>query len=150
MSAYEKIVGLLPSVRGPSGYLNFSSRIKWTGLILFIFLIMGQITLWGVSETSLQQFQTFEMILGSSIGSIVTLGIGPIVTASIILQILVGSKVINFNASTPEGKTRYQGTQKLLAVGFCAFEAAMFIALGAVKPVSPDMTTLIFLEIGRA
>src|SRR3989344_5587191 len=94
MSAYEKIVGLLPSVRGPSGYLNFSSRIKWTGLILFIFLIMGQITLWGVSETSLQQFQTFEMILGSSLGSIIPLGIGPIVTASIILQLLAGSKII--------------------------------------------------------
>src|SRR3989344_3648026 len=94
MSIYEKILASLPSVSGPSSYLNFSSRLKWTGLILFLFLVMGQITLWGVSQTSLQQFQTFEMILGSSLGSIITLGIGPIVTASIILQLLAGSKII--------------------------------------------------------
>ncbi len=147
MSLYDAILAKLPSVTEPKGYLSFMARMKWTAGVMFLFLIMGQITLWGVSSASREQFQTFEMILGSSIGSIVTLGIGPIVTASIILQILVGSKVINFNTSTPEGKTRYQGTQKLLAVGFCAFEAAMFIALGAVKPVSPDMTTLIFLVV---
>ena len=147
MSAYEKIVGLLPSVRGPSGYLNFSSRIKWTGLILFIFLIMGQITLWGVSETSLQQFQTFEMILGSSLGSIITLGIGPIVTASIILQLLAGSKIINIDTSTEAGKAKFQGTQKLLAILFCIFEAIIFVSLGAVSPVSRDFATITFLVV---
>src|SRR3989344_5118087 len=125
MSLYDAILAKLPSVTEPKGYLSFMARMKWTAGVMFLFLIMGQITLWGVSSASREQFQTFEMILGSSIGS----------------------KVINFNTATPEGKTRYQGTQKLLAVGFCAFEAAMFIALGAVKPVSPDMTTLIFLVV---
>src|SRR3990167_585464 len=140
MSAYEKIVGLLPSVAGPSSYLNFSSRLKWTGLILFLFLVMGQITLWGVSQTSLQQFQTFEMILGSSLGSIITLGIGPIVTASIILQLLAGSKIINIDTSTEAGKAKFQGTQKLLAILFCIFEAIIFVSLGAVSPVGRDFS----------
>ncbi|MBI4015050.1 MAG: preprotein translocase subunit SecY [Candidatus Aenigmarchaeota archaeon] len=147
MTLYDAILSKIPAIAEPKGYLNFMSRMKWTGAILLLFLIMGQITLWGVSETSRQQFQTFEMILGSSIGSIVTLGIGPIVTASIILQILSGSKVINFNTSTPEGRARFQGTQKLLAIGFCVFEAIMFIAFGAVKPVSPDTATLAFLVV---
>ena len=147
MSIYEKILASLPSVAGPSSYLNFSSRLKWTGLILFLFLVMGQITLWGVSQTSLQQFQTFEMILGSSLGSIITLGIGPIVTASIILQLLAGSKIIDINTSTDAGKAKFQGTQKLLAVLFCLFEAVVFVGFGAVTPVNQDFTTMGFLVL---
>src|SRR3989344_2186293 len=120
MSIYEKILASLPSVAGPSSYLNFSSRLKWTGLILFLFLVMG---------------------------SIITLGIGPIVTASIILQLLAGSKIIDINTSTDAGKAKFQGTQKLLAVLFCLFEAVVFVGFGAVTPVNQDFTTMGFLVL---
>jgi preprotein translocase subunit SecY len=145
MSLIDVLITKLPGVNGPPGYLNFSSRMKWTGLILFIFLLMGQITLWGISPGAHQQFQTFELILGSSIGSLVTLGIGPIVTASIILQILAGSKVINIDTSTEEGKAKFQGMQKLLAIFFALFEAIAFVSFGAVQPANGELVTFVFL-----
>lgn len=106
---------------------------------------MGQITLFGVAPEALQQFQFFEMILGSSIGSLVTLGIGPIVTASIILQLLVGSKLLPWDLKTQEGKSRFQGTQKLLAIFFCIFEAYAFVAFGAVRTTSTSAGIVFFL-----
>ena len=83
MSLLDGIISKLPGVAEPKTHISFKTRLKWTGLILLLFLILGQITLYGVSPTTKQQFQFFEIVLGSSMGSLMTLGIGPIVTASI-------------------------------------------------------------------
>ncbi|MBI3190412.1 preprotein translocase subunit SecY [archaeon] len=149
MSFIDKIISKLPGVVEPKTHLNFKSRLKWTGIILLIFLILGQITVYGISPTSKQQFQFFEVILGSSMGSLMTLGIGPIVTASIILQLLVGSGIIGWNLRTPEGKKRFQGTQKILVVFFAFFEAFAFVSFGAVQPVSNDggLFALLILQL---
>jgi len=44
------------------------------------------------------------------------LGIGPIVTASIIMQLFVGAKIIRLNLSNEEDKAMYQGAQKFLVL----------------------------------
>ncbi len=147
MSAYDELLKRLPGIEDPKTHLNFKSRLKWTGLVLFLFLIMGQITLYGISATSKERFQFFELVLGSSIGSLVTLGIGPIVTASIILQLLVGSKMLPWDLKTKEGKARFQGTQKLLAVFFALFEAFAFVSFGGIQPVSNDIAIVSLLVI---
>lgn len=138
MSAYDEILKKLPGIEDPKTHLNFKARLKWTGLVLLLYLIMGQITLYGVAAAARERFQFFELILGSSLGSLVTLGIGPIVTASIILQLLVGSKMLPFDLKTKEGKARFQGTQKLLAVFFSVFEALAFVSFGAIQPIRND------------
>ncbi|MBI4174313.1 MAG: hypothetical protein HY517_01600, partial [Candidatus Aenigmarchaeota archaeon] len=60
------------------------------------------------------------------------------VTASIILQLLVGSKIIPWDLKTEEGKRKFQGTQKLAVIFFCVFEGYAYVAFGAISPVSPD------------
>ncbi len=138
MGAIEKLTSMLPGISEPKTHLSFKSRLKWTGIILLLFLVLGQISLYGVSPVSKERFQFFELILGSSIGSLMTLGIGPIVTASIILQLLVGSKIIPWDLKTEEGKRKFQGTQKLAVIFFCVFEGYAYVAFGAISPVSPD------------
>ncbi len=134
MGPLEKIAGKLPGIAEPKTYLSFKSRLKWTALVLLLFLILGQITLYGIAPASRERFQFFELILGSSIGSLVTLGIGPIVTASIILQLLSGSGLLGWDLKTPEGRKKFQGVQKLMAIFFCIFEAFAFVAFGAIQP----------------
>lgn len=150
MSLLDGIVSKLPGVAEPKGHLSFRSRLKWTGLILLLFLVLGQITLYGVSPASKQQFQFFEIVLGSSMGSLMTLGIGPIVTASIILQLLVGSGIIPWNLRSPEGRKKFQGTQKILVVFFAIFEAFAFVSFGAIQPVTNDIATIFLLIIQLA
>lgn len=142
MSFYDALISKLPGVSEPKVHLNFKSRLKWTGIILLLYLLLGQVTIYGLASAAREQFAFLEMILGASFGSIITLGIGPIVTASIILQLLVGSKVIPWNLKTPEGRSRFQGTQKLLAIAFCVFEAIAFATMGAITPVDTTAFTL--------
>ncbi len=138
MSALDSIISKFPGVQEPKGHLSFRNRLKWTGIILLLFLVLGQISLYGISPVSQQRFQFFDIILGSSIGSLMTLGIGPIVTASIILQLLVGSKIIPWNLREPEGKKKFQGTQKMLVIFFTVFEAIAYVSFGAISPAIPD------------
>ncbi len=51
------------------------------------------------------------------------LGIGPIVTASIIMQLFVGAKIIKLDLSKREDKACYQSVLKLLVIIMIVFEA---------------------------
>jgi len=109
----------LPEVEGPKEKrLSFKEKLKWTGIILTIFFILGIIPLFGLGENALQNFEFLSLILGAEFGSIISLGIGPLVTASIILQLLNGSGIVKFDLTTDNGKRRFQGVQKLMALFF--------------------------------
>ncbi|MDY6789350.1 MAG: preprotein translocase subunit SecY [Candidatus Nanohaloarchaea archaeon] len=133
MSIIATIASFLPSVKRPKRDLSFKEKLTWTGLILVLYFVMSEINVTGASPAQLEQFQTFQTILGAQIGTIVTLGIGPIVSASIILQLLVGAEIIPWDLNVAEDKEKFQNTQKLLAYAFGLFEAFAFVALGGVQ-----------------
>ena len=144
---FVSIASRLPGIEEPKTHLSFKSRLKWTGLILVLFIVLSHITLLGVAPEERQRFQFFELILGSSIGTLMTLGIGPIVTASIILQLLVGSKIIPWNLQDPDGKRKFQSAQKLMVIFFCVFEAFAYVSFGAIKPASADFMFILIAQI---
>src|SRR3989339_142503 len=119
MSFFDNILSNLPEVRGPKQKrLSFKEKIKWTLIVLVLFFVMGLVPLFGLGENSLQQFEFLSIILGASFGSIVSLGIGPIVTSSIVLQLLVGTGILNMDMTNVESRRRFQGTQKLFSIFF--------------------------------
>lgn len=145
MTIIDKLIQLLPEVTKPTEKrLPFSTKMKWTGIILVLYFILGQIELFGVAEVALEQFSSLAMILGAKFGTIISLGIGPIVTASIILQLLNGSGLFKFDTSSPEGKKKFQGIQKLTAFGFIIFEAIVYVMLGGLSPSAELAGTSIY------
>ncbi len=135
MSFIDGILNNLPEVAGPTQKkLAFKEKLKWTLIILIIFFTIGSFPLFGLQSNALEQMQLLATIMGASFGSIITLGIGPIVTASIVLQLLNGSGILKFDLQTPEGKKRFQGIQKILAVGFIIFEGTIFVIMGGLTP----------------
>jgi preprotein translocase subunit SecY len=66
--------------------------------------------------------------------------------ASIILQLLVGSKIINIDTSTPEGKKFFQGVQKLLVFGFVIFEAVVYTVMGGT-PANPGYELIVITQL---
>ena len=126
---------MLPEVAPPTEKrLGFKTKLKWTGIILLIYFVLKYIPLFGLGRNSLEQFQSLSIILGASFGSVISLGIGPIVTASIVLQLVNGSGLFKFDLNSHEGKSRFQGTQKLLAVFFVIFEAGIYVFMGGLTP----------------
>jgi len=133
---YKDILRFIPEVKSPTQkHLSFKQKMIWTGIALLIFFILGAIPLFGLDAAPLRNFQFLSVVLGASFGSIISLGIGPIVTASIVLQLLAGSGLIGIDTSTPEGKSLFQGTQKLLTYFFIIVEGIVYVQLGGLQPV---------------
>ena len=135
MSFFNKILNSLPEVRGPEEkHVAFNTKLKWTLLILTSFYILQTVPLYGLGQNALSQFESISILLGASFGSILSLGIGPIVSASIVIQLLTGSGILKFDTTTHEGRTYFQGVQKLTSVGFIIFEALIYVYLGGLSP----------------
>src|SRR3989344_2545788 len=135
MSALDNILENLPEVTHPSQKkLSFKEKLKWTCIILVLFFVLSLIPLFGLGQNALQRFELISVILGASLGSIMSLGIGPIVTASIVLQLLNGSGIVKFDTSTKDGKKRFQGLQKILTLFFIIFEACIYVFMGGLAP----------------
>jgi preprotein translocase subunit SecY len=141
MSFLKTVGGYLPEVKKPEGKLPFKTRITWTLGVLMLFFLLGIIPVFGVSSSAATAFEQLELLLGASIGSIITLGIGPIVTASIVLQLLNGAGFVNFQTHTEAGRRDFATVQKLLTFFFIVFEAAIFTFFGVV---SADPTAVNF------
>ncbi len=145
----EGYVGFLkriPGVAGPIQRMTFRQKLKWTGIILLLYFMLAQVTVYGIAQTNFENLRFLEILLGSSFGSVMTLGIGPIVTASIILQLLVGSKIIGWDLRTERGKIMFQGTQKLLSVLFSFLEAGIYVMLGAI-PAEPGLAIFVIIQL---
>lgn len=143
---YSNFLKKLPGVTAPIKKLSFKDKMKWTAGILFIYYLMSQVFVFGIGETGFEYFQYLQIVLGSQFGTLITLGIGPIVTASIILQLLVGSKIIPWDLSSEKGKTMFQGTQKLLAIIFALGEAWIFVSFGAIRAL-PEMGLFVIIQL---
>ncbi len=145
MAWYDKILGNLPEVASPTQKkLSFKEKLTWSLIVLTLFFILGKIPLYGLGSNSLARFEFLSIILGASFGSIISLGIGPIVTASIILQLLNGSGMIKFDLTTHEGKSRFQGFQKLFSMFFIILEALIYVFMGGLSP-SPGISPLLLV-----
>ncbi|MDP3734554.1 MAG: preprotein translocase subunit SecY [Nanoarchaeota archaeon] len=148
MSLLDTILSNLPEVKGPlQKKLPFKEKIKWTLLTLVLFFVMGFIPLFGLGDNALQQFEFLSIILGASFGSIISLGIGPIVTASIVLQLLSGTGILKFDLTSPEGRKRFQGLQKILSIFFIIFEGAIYVFMGGLAPSPALAGTPLFFQM---
>jgi len=148
MSIWNTILNNLPEVEGPSQkFLSFKEKLKWTLVVLIIFFVLGVMPLFGLGANQLERFEFFSVILGAEFGSIVSLGIGPIVTASIVLQLLNGSGILKLDLTQPEGKKTFQGLQKLLAIFFIIFEAAIYVLMGGLAPANELIGTQLYSQI---
>lgn len=142
-----KIFGFIPEVKKPDEKkLAFNTKLKWTLIVLIAFFILANISLYGMTNNALSRFQYLAIILGTDFGSIISLGIGPIVMASIILQLLTGAGIINIDTTTTEGKKFFQGIQKILVFFFILFEACVYVLMKGLE-ASPGFVGLVIFQL---
>ena len=147
LEVFKPIFRLLPEVKAPIHREGFNEKLKWTAIILVLYFILTQVPLYGLSSAAVDQFSQLRAVMAGSFGSILTLGIGPIVTASIVLQLLVGSKILKLDLSSHEDKAMFQSTQKLLAILFTIFEAAVLVFTGSLMPIDNSYLGLLILQL---
>lgn len=145
--ALREIISYLPEVRKPAEKkVSFNVKLKWTLIVLGAFFILYNIPLHGLTANSLERFKYLATILGTDFGSIISLGIGPIVMASIILQLLVGSGILRIDVKSEEGKKFYQGLQKLGVIFFIFFEAFIYVLMQGLQ-AAPGFAWLVITQL---
>jgi len=130
----EPLLAAMPAVKSPEGHVHFKNKLLWTLGILILYFALTNIPVFGLSSGGQDVFNYYRALLGGAYGSIVHLGIGPIVTASIVLQLLKGADILHIDTSEARGQVMYMGLQKILIIVMIVIEAAPNIIGGFMQP----------------
>ena len=98
-------LAFLPEVQSADRKVPFREKVIYTVISLFIFLVCSQLPLYGIhSTTGADPFYWMRVILASNRGTVMELGITPIVTSGLVMQLLAGSKIIEVDNNVREDR----------------------------------------------
>jgi preprotein translocase SecY subunit len=148
LSLFKPIGRVLPEIKKPERKVSFNEKIFWTALVLVVFLVMTQIPLYGVSSTAQDRFGSLRVIFASNQGTLMELGIGPIVTAGLILQLLAGSNIIKCDLSNPEDRGLFTSASKVFSIALTGIQAGAYILSGMYgTDLAWQVIIVIFLQL---
>jgi len=76
-----------------------------------------------------------RVILASNKGTIMELGMSPIITSGMVMQLLVGAKMLDVNMNSSDDRKLFQSTQKLFGLLITLGEALAYLLSGMYGPV---------------
>ena len=143
----EKAEPYLVQVPKPKKKLSLQTRLLWCGLALLIYQIMGQTPLFGATAPEFDFLQFARVIFASQQGTLVELGIGPIVTAGLLMQLLKGSEILKFDFTKPDERGVFQTATKLVTYIVIIVESVVY----ATAVYGPGVTnpTVLYVIIGQ-
>jgi len=147
LKSFEPLIRIMPEVRSPERRVRFNERLFWTGIALVIYLVMSQIPLYGLGGLGGDSLAYYRIIFASAQGTLMELGIGPIVTAGLILQMIAGSNLIEVDFSNPEDRSLFTGASKVLSMVLTAFQASAYIISGIFGSLNFWQSLIIFAQL---
>ncbi|KAL2931003.1 Protein transport protein Sec61 subunit alpha [Bienertia sinuspersici] len=144
-------LSFLPEVQTADRKVPFREKVIYTVISLFIFLVCSQLPLYGIhSTTGADPFYWMRVILASNRGTVMELGITPIVTSGLVMQLLAGSKIIEVDNNVREDRALLNGAQKLLGILIAVGEAVAYVLsgmYGSVGQLGVGNAILIILQL---
>ncbi|MDG6953387.1 MAG: preprotein translocase subunit SecY [Nitrososphaerota archaeon] len=150
MRDFIKSVGtVLPEIPKPEKKPTLNERFIWTGIALMLYLVMAATPLYGLTGTAAaNNASTFlRVVFASAQGTLMTLGIGPIVTAGLILQLLVGSDIIKLDMSDSSDRAIFGSATKLLTLIVIVGESMAYMFGGALGVLTTSQQPVVFIQL---
>ena len=127
----KPVMFLIPQIKAPIRKVQKRDKFVWSAIALFIYLICCQIPLYGIyKSTGSDPLYWLRVILASNRGTLMELGISPIVTSGMIMQLLAGSKIIDVDKKEKEDKELFDGATKLFGFVITIGEAVAYVLSG--------------------
>src|SRR5271155_1386092 len=142
----KSVATVLPEIPKPVKKPALSEKFIWTGAALILYMLMGITPLFHFGNEA-AQFAYLRIIFASTQGTLTELGIGPIVTAGLILQLLKGSDIIKLDLSSTEDRALFGTATKLLTFCVIAIEAGAYILGGALGTLQESQSIIIFFQL---
>ncbi|MEM4165942.1 MAG: preprotein translocase subunit SecY [Candidatus Bilamarchaeaceae archaeon] len=131
------ITSHLPEIKSPPVAPPAKERLMWTGIALVLYFMMYFTICFGVQhDPASASIDFLQTITASKIGGLLTAGIGPIVFASIFLQLFNGAGLLNIDIKSREGRKKFLEAQKVLAIILAFVEGALFVFGGRLVLIS--------------
>jgi len=126
-SFVKTVSSYIPQVEKPKKKIGLSEKFIWCGIALFAYLVMGQIPLYGVTDSPKFDFLAFaRVIFAAQQGTLLELGIGPIVTAGLLMQLLKGSELIKLNFKDPDDRSLFTSATKIVTIIVIVAEGSLY------------------------
>jgi protein transport protein SEC61 subunit alpha len=117
----------IPQVEKPKKKITLTEKFVWCGIAVFAYLVMGQVPLYGVTDEPQFDFLAFaRVIFAAQQGTILELGIGPIVTAGLLMQLLKGSDILKLNFKNPDDRALFTSATKLVTIIVIVAEGGLY------------------------
>lgn len=137
LSLIKPFVPFLPEIQKPGREINFQEKFVWTGVALLIYLVSSQVPLFGILNTnSADPFYWMRMMMASNRGTLMDLGISPVVTSSMIMQMLTSTEIIKINYKVREDAILNDAFSKLLAILLTIGQSIVQVFTGFYGPPS--------------
>lgn len=144
-------MGILPEIQAADRKVPFQQKVGWTAVTLLIYLVCSQIPLFGiVSSDSSDPLYWMRVILASNRGTLMELGISPIVTSGMIMQLLAGANLIEVDFSLKDDRALFGGAQKLFAILISFGQATVYVLTGLYgqpKDLGAGICLLLILQL---
>ncbi len=149
LGLFRPLSRITPEVPPPQRKIGFNEKLFWTGIALSLYLIMTEIPLYGLPITpeTGDPFLYLRVIFASHRGSLMELGIGPIVTAGLILQLLAGSGMIGCDMSQPDDRMLFTTASKIFSFLLIGVQAFAYIVGGVYGALSAQAAVLVFIQL---
>jgi preprotein translocase SecY subunit len=137
----------LPQVPKPKKKLQLQTRLLWSGAALLIYMVMGQTPLFGATTPEFDFLAFARVIFASQQGTLIELGIGPIVTAGLLMQLLRGSDILKFNFKKPEERGVFQTATKIVTYIVIIAESSVY----GIAVYGPNITepNVLYILVGQ-
>jgi preprotein translocase SecY subunit len=146
----KSVATVLPEIRKPTRKPSLNEKLIWTGIAVIVYMVMAVTPLTGVQIGAQSQFSYSQIIFASTQGTLMTLGIGPIVTAGLILQLLAGSEIIKVDFQNPEDRAIFTSATKFLTIIVIVVESSAYLLGGLFGSIPPTASIAIFFELVAA
>ena len=147
LSIFKPIGRVLPEIKKPERKVSFNEKIFWTALVLIVYLVMSEVPLYGIGGTG-DDFSALRVIFASNRGTLMELGIGPIVTAGLILQLLVGSSIIQCDMSDPQDRSLFTSASKVFSIALTGVQASAYLISGMYGTgIAGTTSIVIFMQL---
>ena len=146
LSLFGPLSRFMPEVSSPTRKVSFNEKLFWTAMALIIFLVMSEIALFNVGGGG-WDLENLRIIFASNRGTLTELGIGPIVTGGLILQLLIGSGIVNADLGNPEDRSLFTAATKVFAIVLTGVQASAYLLGGVYGAVEPMTALIVFVQL---
>jgi preprotein translocase subunit SecY len=130
LSFFRPVAMAMPETKTPERRVGFNEKLLWTALVVVSYFVLSEIPIFGAVRQGSDPYYYLRVIFASSRGSLMELGIQPIITSGIITQLLSSSGLIGFDNKESEDRQTLAGITKFFAILMTALLAAAYILSG--------------------